>query len=243
MASMFAPTQRSGSITPFGAAVEPLVNCRIASRSGSSGGRTSASAPSRAPSATSASSSTTGAWAAPGASSGDGSRNGARSGSTTTSPASALAMRLRVCSTNSSIDPRRIGRGSATTVPPARKVAWMVVTRARVVGPRMPTWMPGPTPRAWSAAAMPRASSWTRDHSTRSAASVPPPADPTNVTVAAPSAAVSRRETTEGITPLTRVGPPGLPVGSAPRVPVGDALHRRAHRGLEVGARRCRRPG
>ena len=29
MASMFAPTQRSGSITPFGAAVEPLVNCRM----------------------------------------------------------------------------------------------------------------------------------------------------------------------------------------------------------------------
>ena len=197
MASMFAPTQRSGSMTPLGAAVEPLVNWRMASRSGSSGGRLHAPAPARAPSRTSSSSSTMGADSIDG-----GSRNGARSGSTTTTAVSAFAIRRRVCSTNSSIEPSRMGSGRATTVPPARKVAWMVVTRARVVGPRIPTCTPGPTPRACRAAAMPRASSWRRAHSTGSVAPAPPAAEPTNVTVPDRSAAVSRRETTESIEPF-----------------------------------------
>ena len=35
IASTFAHTWRWGSITPFGAAVDPLVNCRMASESGS----------------------------------------------------------------------------------------------------------------------------------------------------------------------------------------------------------------
>ena len=77
--------------------------------------------------------------------------------------------------------------------------AWMVVTRWRDVGPRMPTCTPGPTPRAWSAAAMPRASSCRRAHSTRSAGPASPAAEPTKVMVPGPSAAVWRRETTEGI--------------------------------------------
>src|SRR6185312_17395639 len=161
-------------------------------------------------------------------------------GSTTTIAVSAFAIRRPVCSTNSSIEPSRMGSGRATTVPPARKVAWMVVTRARVVGPRIPTWTPGPTPRACRAAAMPRASSWRRAHSTGSEAPAPPAAEPTNVTVPDRSAAVSRRETTESIGILTRAGRPGLRLGRAPGVPVGDLLHRRAGRGLEVAAGRVR---
>ena len=201
MASMLAPTQRSGSITPFGDAVEPDVNWRIANRSGSSAGRVHAAALWRAPSAASSSSRTSGVSA------GGGSRNGARSRSTTTSPVSALVMRVRVWSTNSSMDPRRIGRGRATTVPPARNVAWMVVTSARVVGPRMPTCTPGPTPRACSAAATPRASSWSCAHSTRSGPALVPAAEPTKVMVPEPCAAVSRRATTEVITTSdSRVG-------------------------------------
>ena len=63
-----------------------------------------------------------------------------------------------------------------------------------------------------------------------------PAADPTKVTVPALSAAVSRRETTEGIMRWTRAGRRGLLAGSAPRVPIGDALDGRTGRGLEVAA-------
>src|SRR4051794_2304958 len=232
IASMLAPTQRSGSITPFGAAVDPLVNWRIASRSGSSGGRAHASAPARAPARSRSSSSTIGM------SPGGGSRNGASSASTTTTAASAFRILRRVSSTNSSIDPRRIGSGSATTAPPARKMAWTAVTSARVVGPRIPTCTPGPTPRACSAAAMPRASSWSRAHSICSLVPSPPAAEPTKVTVPPRSAAVWRRATTEGIRTTTRAAGPGLLLGRAPRVPVGDAFHRRAASRLEVAAGR-----
>ena len=38
-ASRFALMQRCGTITPFGSAVDPLVNWRMAGASGSSGGR------------------------------------------------------------------------------------------------------------------------------------------------------------------------------------------------------------
>ena len=41
---MFDPSTRSGIITPFGSLVEPLVYCRITSRSGSGGGISIASA-------------------------------------------------------------------------------------------------------------------------------------------------------------------------------------------------------
>jgi hypothetical protein len=41
--SMFADSTRSGIITPFGSLVEPLVYCKITSRSGSWGGTSRAS--------------------------------------------------------------------------------------------------------------------------------------------------------------------------------------------------------
>src|SRR6478735_2529640 len=113
----------------------------------------------------------------------------------------------------------------------------MAVTSPRDVGPSTPTCTPGPTPRACRAAAMHRASWWRRAHSTRSAGPASPAAAPTKVIVPDPSAAVWRRETTEGISRWTRARRSGLLAGSAPGVPVGDALDRRARRGLEVVAR------
>ena len=117
---MFAPTQRSGSITPFGSAVEPLVNCRIARRSGSSGGRVPRrGADRRAPSAASSSSSTSAALDVSGTAGRGTARGRGR-------PPRARRRRsrcaARVWSTNSSIDPSRIGSGSATTVPPASHI-------------------------------------------------------------------------------------------------------------------------
>ncbi len=95
---------------------------------------------------------------------------------------------------NSSIEPMRMGSGSMTTVAPVSQLAWIAVTRSRVVGPISPTEWPGSTPRAWSSAAMARASSWTRAHSTASvvyaALSVAPVA---NVIERCRSAAASRR--------------------------------------------------
>ena len=143
MPSRLAHTARSGSITPFGSAVEPLVNCRIASRSGSSAGRTQAAG---SPAASSPICSI-------GGSSGSGVTNGASSGSTITILASAWWMRCRVWATNSSIDPSRIGSGSTTRVAPVSHVAWMADTSGRVVGDSSATWSPGPIPRACSAAA------------------------------------------------------------------------------------------
>ena len=91
MASRLAPTVRCGSITPFGSDVDPLVNCRIARRSGSSAGRSHASAPARpGPGCTASQPSI-------GGSPGSGSMNGASSGSTSTSDTSALVIRTRVC--------------------------------------------------------------------------------------------------------------------------------------------------
>ena len=78
--------------------------------------------------------------------------------------ASAFATRRRVASTNSSIEPSRIGSGSIATVAPVSHVAWIAVTSARDVGPSSPTVTPGPAPRAWSAAAIARASSWSWAH-------------------------------------------------------------------------------
>ena len=64
-----------------------------------------------------------------------------------------------------------MGSGSSTMVAPASHVAWISVTRGRVVGPSTATWSPGTTPRACRAAAMARASSWTSAHGTVTSAS------------------------------------------------------------------------
>ena len=143
MASRFEHSTRSGSITPFGSDVEPLVNCRIASRSSSSGGWVYGW-----PEAARRSSSCTVVG-----SEGCASRNGASCGSMTRRSVSPCMMRPRVCDTNSSSEPMRIGSGRTMTVAPASHTAWMVVTRSRVVGPRIATWSPMPTPCAWSVAA------------------------------------------------------------------------------------------
>ena len=203
MASMFAPTQRSGSITPFGRRGRPARELQDGEAVGVVGrafpcrGADRAHPRRRARRA-----------APPRRRSGGGSRNGARSRSTTTSAASALAMRRRVCSTNSSIEPRRIGSGSATTVPPARQIAWMAVDerprrrpeharRARR-GPRRGPGARRPCP------GRPRGAGPTRP-GRRAPAS--PAAEPTKVIVPGPSAAVWRRETTEGISSLDSCAP------------------------------------
>ena len=59
------------------------------------------------------------------------------------------------------------------------------------VEPSTPTWVPGPTPWPASTSAIALASSWSCDHSTRSAVS-PPAAEPTKVTDPGAVAAVSR---------------------------------------------------
>ena len=125
-----------------------------------------------------------------------------------TTVASARSMRRRVWSTNSSIEPSRIGSGRATTAPPASQIACNDVTSARDVGPMTATCDPGSTPRAWSTAAMARASSWSWRHGTRSGRS-PGDADPTKVTVPPPSAAASRRAGTEVTAGSTRAPPKG----------------------------------
>ena len=139
-----------------------------------------------------------------------GSRNGASCGSTTTTCASALddapaGLRDELLDRAS-----RIGRGRHTTVAPASQVAWIAVTNGRVVGPSRATWPPGPTPRAWRAAAMPRASSWRRDHSTRSQPSAP--ADATKVIARRVSAVASSRGRSEADWLTKRIGPflPGM---------------------------------
>ena len=151
------------------------------------------------------------------------SRKGAISGSTTTSATSAFAMRSCVCCTNSSMEPSRIGRGNATTVAPARNVAWIAVTSGREVGPRMPTCVPGPIPRAWSTVAIARASSWRRDHSTRTVGCFAP-AEPTKVTAGGVGGRFRRapRRTASGLGLVGRregypLSPPAVPVGDAPR--------------------------
>src|SRR5881394_3027418 len=112
----------------------------------------------------------------------------------------------------------------------------MVVTSGRDVDPSTPTCTPGPTPRACSAAATPQASSCRRAHATRSVGPASPAAAPTKVTVPAPSAAFWRRATTDLIAGSTRATPTALLRSSSPGVPVGDALDRGAHGGLEVVA-------
>ena len=131
IASMFAVTHRCGSITPLGSAVLPLVNCRIASDSGS----------------------TVGAAKRAGVADQlvehrDGESRRARSrraeGRRARSRRRRSRTRRRVASTNSSIEPSRIGSGSIATVAPVSHVAWIAVTSARDVGPSSPTVDAGP---------------------------------------------------------------------------------------------------
>ncbi len=143
MASRLARTARSGSITPLGSDVEPLVNWRMTNRSGSSAGRTQAPG---SPVARSAGRTI-------GGSPGSGDTNAANSGSITHTRASALWIRWRVWATNSSIDDSRIGSGSTTIAAPASHVAWMAMTSSFVVGDSSATRSPARTPRAWRAAA------------------------------------------------------------------------------------------
>src|SRR5438094_8056189 len=87
-----------------------------------------------------------------------------------------------------------------TSVPPVNHTACTAVTKARLVGPRSATWLPGPMPRACSRAAMAMASSWRRAHSTRSGGSLPC----RNVTPFGRSTArsiLARRVRTKGPTP------------------------------------------
>ena len=156
IASMLATTQRSGSITPFGSAVDPLVNCRIGQTVGIVGRRVQLAGARRARPRRRARRAGRAA-----ASRGRRDRGTARGrASTTTTAASALAMRVpglvdelldrpeahrqRQGDDGRRREPDRLDRGDQ---------------RARR-RPEDRTCTPGPTPRAWSAAAMPRASSW-----------------------------------------------------------------------------------
>jgi len=151
---------RCGSITPLGRAVDPLVNCSTARLSGSTVGSAKDAVPS--------------SWrTTKGGSPATGSTNGASSASRTSRSASALRTRVRVWDTNSSMEDMRIGNGSTTAVAPASHVAWMAVTRARLVGASRATWAPTPMPRLCRAPAMPQASSWSWDHGTRTGSSSP----------------------------------------------------------------------
>ena len=69
------------------------------------------------------------------------------------------------------------------------------MTNGRVVAPSNATWLPGPMPQACRAAAMPRAPSWRRDHSTRSQPSAP--ADAMKVIARCVSAVASSRGRSE----------------------------------------------
>ena len=105
IASMFAVTHRCGSMTPFGSAVLPLVNCRIASESGSTVGA-------------SKSRGVASELVEPGGVRAPAARSRRAGGRPARSSASALWIRRRVASTNSSIEPSRIGSGSIATVAP-----------------------------------------------------------------------------------------------------------------------------
>ena len=144
---------RCRSITPFGSDVEPDVNCRSASASGSSAGRCQSSAPT--PSSPHRTSSSTN-----GGPPGSGATRAASSGSTSTSRESDCASRCRVWATNRSSDAIRMGSGSVTRTAPASHTPWTAATRLRVVGPSSATWSPGTTPSACSRAATVRAWAW-----------------------------------------------------------------------------------
>ena len=181
MASRLAQTAVWGSITPLGSDVDPLVNWRMASADGSSLGASQAQGSLASP--VSSPRSTTGG------SPGSGWRKPASIGSATSSVVSAARIRVRVAPTKSSSELIRIGNGSTTAVAPASHTAWMAVTRGRDVGPRRPTWAPGPTPRRARATAIALASSWRTAHSTRS----PGPSAARKVMVPPRSVALIRR--------------------------------------------------
>ena len=102
-------------------------------------------------------------------------------------------MRARVCATNSSIEPSRIGSGSITVAAPHSHVAWIAVTSGRVVGPRIATWAPGATPARLERGGH-RAGVVVELAPRHLVFAVPSaPADPRNVIAPGPSAAASRR--------------------------------------------------
>ena len=105
-----------------------------------------------------------------GGSPGCGSRNSASAGSTRR----ARRRRSRSAGGSARRTPRSSPAASAAAARrprrPSSHTAWIAVTSGRVVGPSRATWAPGPMPRRCSAAAMARASSCSRRHSTASAA-------------------------------------------------------------------------
>ena len=203
--------QRCGSITPFGSAVDPLVNCRMASASGSSAGRSYA----------------VGGRAAEVVERHDrrvaGLRVdelGAARGRRSRAPASALAIRRRVCSTNSSIEPSRIGSGRATTAPPVSHIAWIAVTYGR--GRRAEQ---GDVGAGADAATLERGRHRpgvvVQPPPTRLRSSPSAPAEPTNVIVREVSAAASRRgsreEVARGLRHRRRLDSPAPPRALRPQ--------------------------
>ena len=132
---MFAVTQRCGSITPFGSAVLPLVNCRIASESGSVAGDLESVRGRVRPQLPRT-------W-----------WRRCRPGRNRRAPGrrgSWWPRRWR-CAGGSRRRTRRSNRaasaaGSIATVAPASQVAWIAVTSSRDVGPRMPDGVAGPDP-------------------------------------------------------------------------------------------------
>ena len=80
-----------------------------------------------------------------------------------------------------------------TVAAPHNHVAWIAVTSGRVVGPRIATCEPGPTPRTCNAAAIARASAWSSAHEIVCWGPSVPAAEPRKVIVPGPSAAASRR--------------------------------------------------
>src|SRR5262249_9625357 len=98
------------------------------------------------------------------------------------------------------------------------------------------TWSPGPTPRAWSAAATRWASSWSRPQATGSWP--PSPTDPTKVMVPGDPAPASRRDRTGCTSDFTSGDAPPLPPAAPPAPPRAAARGRAA-----AGPARQRRRG
>ena len=177
-----AARQRCGSITPLGSAVDPLVNWRIPSASGSSGGRSHRAA---SPRSSSRQHDRAGRRARR---RGRARGRGRRATSARVGVLDAPRASARV---NSSIEPSRIGNGRHTSVPPASHVAWIAVTSGRDVGPRMRDVVAGPDAArlergGHGAGVVVEAAHWTRSRPSA-------PAEPRNVRPVGASAAASRR--------------------------------------------------
>ena len=148
IASRFAPRTRCGSITPFGSVVEPLVYCRMTSRSGSCAGQLERSR-ARAARGRAADRAAAPIGGSPGA---------ARRTARRSSISSELGVARGGCGRGSDRrTPRASPAASAAAAPsrraPASQHAWMAVTSGRLVGPRIATWSPGPMPAGLQAGA------------------------------------------------------------------------------------------